>query len=85
MDKISIRVYEKRNREKIAEAISKNYGKILSGYFAIDKLKLYAVLTFVITCIISAIYGFFCYRRYEESRISLYWEESARFTFAVGS
>lgn len=41
MDKISIRVYEKRNREKIAEAISKNYGKILSGYFAIDKLKNY--------------------------------------------
>ena len=41
MDKISIRVYEKRNRAKIAEAISKNYGKILSGYFAIDKLKNY--------------------------------------------
>lgn len=41
MDKISIRVYEKRNREKIAEAISKNYGKLLSGYFAIDKLKNY--------------------------------------------
>lgn len=60
----------------IIEAFLKLLIVYLLVVFAIDKLKLYAVLTFVITCIISAIYGFFCYRRYEESRISLYWDKA---------
>ena len=62
MDKISIRVYEKRNREKIAEAISKNYGKILSQIIYIfyflntsiglkngQKIRMYLPRDFLIT------------------------------------
>lgn len=41
MDKINVYVYEKRNRDKITTEIGNHYGKILSGYFALDKINKY--------------------------------------------
>ena len=44
--------------------------------FSVDKLKLYAVLIFVVTCIVSAIYRFICCRKYKEARFSFYWDRT---------
>lgn len=44
-------------------------------YFSFDKLKLYAVLMFFVTCIITFIYKFVCKRRYVESRFKFYWDK----------
>lgn len=41
MEKVSIYVYDKKNRDNISAKIRSNYGKILSGYFALDKFKKY--------------------------------------------
>ena len=41
-----------------------------------DKLKLYAVLMFVNTCLISLIYSVFCKKKYEESQLQLYWNKN---------
>lgn len=45
----------------IVEAFLKLLIVYLLVVFAIDKLKLYAVLTFAVTCIVSAIYVLFCF------------------------
>ena len=60
----------------IVEAFLKLLIVYLLVVFAIDKLKLYAVLTFAVTCIVSAIYVLFCFKKYEESRISLFWDKA---------
>ena len=39
-------------------------------------MKLYAVLIFVVTCIVSAIYRFICCRKYKEARFSFYWDRT---------
>lgn len=59
----------------IIEAFLKLLIVYLLIIFTIDKLKLYAVLTFFVTCVVSAIYSFFCYRKYEESRILFCWDK----------
>lgn len=46
----------------IVEAFLKLLIVYLLVVFAIDKLKLYAVLTFAVTCIVSAIYVLFCFK-----------------------
>lgn len=63
----------------IVEAFLKLLIVYLLVVFAIDKLKLYAVLTFAVTCIVSAIYVLFCFKKYEESRISLFWDKALFF------
>lgn len=48
--------------------------------FSMDKLKLYSVLMFATTCIISFIYFTICIRKYEESRFKFYWDKGLFFT-----
>lgn len=52
--------------------------KLLIAYmlvaFAFDKLKLYAVLLFCVTGIITLIYRSYCGRRFKESKFSYYWD-----------
>jgi O-antigen/teichoic acid export membrane protein len=43
--------------------------------FSVDKLKLYAVLMFVTTCMISFIYVIICKRKYVECSFRLYWDK----------
>lgn len=43
--------------------------------FSVDKLKLYAVLMFATTCIVSFIYLLVCKIKYEESRYKFYWNK----------
>ncbi len=42
--------------------------------FSFDKLKMYAVLLFATTCIITFIYRTICMKKYEECRFHFYWE-----------
>ena len=59
----------------IVEAFLKLSIVYLLVVFSIDKLKLYAVLIFVVTCIVSAIYCFICRRKYEEAHFIFYWDK----------
>jgi O-antigen/teichoic acid export membrane protein len=43
--------------------------------FSIDKLKLYAVLIFVTSCIVSFIYIVVCKRKYKETQFEFYWDK----------
>lgn len=43
--------------------------------FEIDKLKLYAVLMFLSTIIISSLYPAYCLRKYSEFRFNFFWEK----------
>lgn len=43
--------------------------------FSVDKLKLYAVLTFVVTLLVSLMYRAYCKRKFEECRFSFYWNK----------
>lgn len=44
--------------------------------FSYDKLKLYAVLMFAVTTIVTLIYRVYCIRQFEECRYSFYWNSS---------
>lgn len=44
--------------------------------FSFDKLKLFAVLMFSVTVIISLIYRIYCTRNFEECRFSFYWDKN---------
>jgi O-antigen/teichoic acid export membrane protein len=53
--------------------------------FSFDKLKLYAVLTFVVTTIVTFIYRTYCKRKFEECTYSFYWDKkmmSALFSYS---
>ena len=50
--------------------------------FSFDKLKLYAFLILVITCIVTSIYRIICKRKYEECRFSFYWDKELFNTLA---
>ena len=43
--------------------------------FSIDKLKLYAFLMFIASCIVSSIYIIISKRKYEECKFQLYWDK----------
>ena len=43
--------------------------------FSVDKLKLYSVLTFATTCIISFIYIVVCRRKYKETHFDFFWDK----------
>jgi O-antigen/teichoic acid export membrane protein len=45
-------------------------------YFSFDKLKLYASLMFIVTCIITYIYRTICKRKYVECNFQFYWDKS---------
>jgi O-antigen/teichoic acid export membrane protein len=44
--------------------------------FSFDKLKLYAILTFVVTTLVTFIYRTYTKRKFEECNYSLYWEKA---------
>jgi len=50
--------------------------------FSFDKLKLYAFLILVITCIVTSIYRIICKRKYEECRFRFYWDRELFNTLA---
>ena len=59
----------------IVEAILK-LGAVFALYTSyVDKLKLYAVLLFIIACIIRIIYGVYCHRRFEETHFKWVWDK----------
>ncbi|TLV04022.1 lipopolysaccharide biosynthesis protein [Dyadobacter luticola] len=43
--------------------------------FSFDKLELYGILTFSVTCIVTLIYRTYCQRRFEECRFLFYWDK----------
>jgi O-antigen/teichoic acid export membrane protein len=43
--------------------------------FAFDKLKLYAILTFAVTTVVTFIYRTYCQRKFEECCFSFYWDK----------
>lgn len=43
-------------------------------WLGFDKLKLYAVLTFIVSLIIRIIYGAYCKRKFKESSFRFYWD-----------
>jgi O-antigen/teichoic acid export membrane protein len=43
--------------------------------FSVDKLKLYAILMFAVTSLITLIYRVYTKRKFEETRYSFYWEK----------
>lgn len=44
--------------------------------FSFDKLKLYAVLIFTVTAIVTFIYRTYCRKKFEECRFSFYWNKA---------
>ena len=44
--------------------------------FSFDKLKLYAVLMFAVTAIVTSIYQIYCRKKFDECRFSFYWNKS---------
>lgn len=44
-------------------------------WFGADKLSLYSVLLFVVTCLVIFIYIYYCRRSFQESRYSLLWDK----------
>lgn len=58
----------------ISEALLKLIIVYLLVIFSYDKLKLYAVLMFVVTALVTFAYRTYCQRNFEESRFSFYWE-----------
>lgn len=59
----------------ILEAILKLLIVYLLVLFSLDKLKLYAILMFGVTSLITLIYRFYCIRKFEECKFSFYWEK----------
>lgn len=60
----------------IIEVIFKLIIVYLLVLFSFDKLKLYAVLIFIVTTILTFIYRTYCKRKFTECRFSFYWEKS---------
>jgi O-antigen/teichoic acid export membrane protein len=60
----------------IIEAVLKLLIVYLLVAFLFDKLKLYAILTFSVTTLVTFIYRTYCNRKFEECRFSFYWEKT---------
>jgi O-antigen/teichoic acid export membrane protein len=59
----------------IVEVVLKLLIVYILVYFSFDKLKLYACLMFLVTCIITFIYRTVCKRKYDECRFRFYWDK----------
>jgi len=59
----------------IIEVVLKLLIVYLLVLISFDKLKLYAVLMFLVTCIITFIYRTICKRKYKETRFRYYWNK----------
>ena len=60
----------------IAEVVLKLASVYILVLFSFDKLKLYAVLMFFITLIVSALYRVICIKKYRECRFNFYWDRN---------
>jgi O-antigen/teichoic acid export membrane protein len=58
----------------IIEVVLKLIIVYLLVFFSFDKLKLYAVLTFFVACLITFIYRTYCKRRFKECIYFFYWD-----------
>ncbi len=58
----------------IVEVVLKLAIVYLLVLFSVDKLKLYAVLMFATTCVVTFIYRTICKHKYEECRFQFYWD-----------
>jgi O-antigen/teichoic acid export membrane protein len=58
----------------IVEVVLKLFIVYLLTLFPLDKLKLYAVLIFVVGCLITLINVLICSKKYKESRFHIYWD-----------
>ncbi|MBI9034690.1 MAG: oligosaccharide flippase family protein [Bacteroidales bacterium] len=59
----------------IAEALLKLGILYLLVLFSVDKLKLYAILVFVVTASITVVYRIYCKRQFEECKYKFYWDK----------
>jgi len=59
----------------IGEVLLKLSFLYLLIFFSFDKLKLYAILMALTTCIITFIYRSICKRKYEETKFQFYWNK----------
>lgn len=59
----------------IVEVILKLLVVYLLVFFSIDKLKLYAVLTFTVSFIVALLYRIYCIMKFEECHFSLFWDK----------
>ena len=60
----------------VIESLLKLLIVYLLVFMTYDKLILYAVLMFLNTCLISSIYCIYCWKKYEESQLKLYWNKN---------
>jgi len=59
----------------ILEVVLKLLAVYLLELFSFDKLKLYSVLVFSVTIIVTTIYRTYCKRKFEECSFSFYWDK----------
>lgn len=59
----------------IAEALLKLLIVFLLTLFSFDKLKLYAILVFIVTLTVTFLYRIYCKRKYEECSFSFCWDK----------
>ena len=64
----------------IIEVVLKLVNVYILVFFSFDKLKLYACLMFLVTCIITFIYRTVCKRKYDECRFRFYWDKGLFYT-----
>lgn len=60
----------------IAEVSLKLLIVFMLQWFGFDKLKLYAILMFIVALIIRMIYGIYCKYEFKESKYRFYWDKS---------
>jgi len=60
----------------IIEAVLRLLLVYMLVWFSFDKLKLYACLMFVVTCLVTFIYRTVCKNKYEECRFRFHWDRS---------
>lgn len=63
----------------IVDSVLKLLVVYLLVVFSFDKLKLYAILIFIVTLIVSSFYIFYCLKSYKEARYRFYWNKSVFF------
>ena len=67
----------------IIEAVLKLLIVLLLDFFHFDKLKLYALLVFCVTTIVTLLNRTYCRKRFSESKLSFYWD-SGMFKEVIG-
>lgn len=58
----------------IIEAVSKLLIVYLLLVFSVDRLILYSILLFIVSCLIRGIYGMFCSKKYPETKFVFVWD-----------